>query len=397
MQKKIMPQSTVIKVIGVGGGGTNAVQTMIDSELQGVEFIVTNTDEQALHASTAPVKIHLGEGLGAGANPEVGRKAASEAKERIEKALEGANMVFVTAGMGGGTGTGGAPVIASIAKEMGALTVAVVTKPFLFEGRKRMRQAEIGLEELRKNIDSMITIPNQRLVSIAEKQMTLRQAFRKADEVLLHAVQSISDLVTQHGHINLDFADVRTIMKDMGMALMGTGIARGENRAEEAARMAISNPLLDDISITGARGILVNVEGNEEITLDEVHAATSLIQEAAHEEANILWGLVFNDNMEDRLRVTVIATGFDYAESERQNTPSADLHSIPLKSYATAGKGRKRAPLRTEKSWDLPPFPSKTAPAPIRPVRTQPASSGNQDLDTEFEIPTFLRKQQRVD
>ena len=385
-----MPQSTVIKVVGVGGGGTNAVQTMIDAELQGVEFIVTNTDEQALHASTAPIKILLGEGLGAGASPEIGKKAASEAKERLEKALEGANMVFVTAGMGGGTGTGGAPVIASIAKEMGALTVAVVTKPFLFEGKKRMRQAEIGLEELRKNIDSMITIPNQRLVSIAEKQMTLRQAFRKADEVLLHAVQSISDLVTQHGHINLDFADVRTIMKDMGMALMGTGISRGENRAEEAARLAISNPLLDDVSINGARGILVNVEGNEEITLDEVHAATSLIQEAAHEEANILWGLVFNDNMEDRLRVTVIATGFDYTEPELQPA-TPNLHSIPLRSYASIEGGRKKTSY--DKSWEVPSFPSKTASLPTKPARPKVASTGSHNLDTDFEIPTFLRRQ----
>lgn len=304
-----------IKVVGVGGGGSNAVSTMIDSNMTGVEFIVANTDIQALNASKSPNKIQLGfdltKGLGAGANPDVGRRAAIESYNEIVEKLEGADMVFVTAGMGGGTGTGGAPVVAKIARELGALTIGVVTKPFLFEGKKRGKHAEGGLAELKDNVDTLIVIPNQKLLSIAAEKTPLLETFKKADEVLLQAVKGISDLINIRGLINLDFADIRTVMSSKGIAIMGTGAAKGENRAVEAATAAISSPLLENVKIDGATGIIINVTGGSDLSLYEVNEASTLITEAAHEDAEIIFGAVIDDSMGDEVRVTVIATGFD--------------------------------------------------------------------------------------
>ena len=303
-----------IKVVGVGGGGGNAVNTMIASGLPGVEFIAANTDLQALGANFASTKIQVGmqltKGLGAGANPEIGRQAALEDTEVIRDHLAGADMVFITAGMGGGTGTGGAPVVARIAKELGALTVAVVTKPFQFEGKKRMRQADDGMRELKDAVDTLIAIPNQRLLAVAGRNTSLLETFKKADDILLQAVRGISDLITVHGLINLDFADVRTIMAEMGMAMMGAGSASGENRAVEAAQKAVSSPLLEDISIHGAKGVLINITGSHDLSLHEVNEAATLIQEEAHEDANIIFGAVIDEQMGDEIRITVIATGF---------------------------------------------------------------------------------------
>jgi cell division protein FtsZ len=302
-----------IKVIGVGGGGCNAVNTMIKSGLTGVEFIVANTDSQALAANLAPIKIQLGgdvtKGLGAGANPEVGRKAALDDYERISEIIDGADMVFVTAGMGGGTGTGAAPVIAKLAKDLGALTVGVVTKPFMFEGRKRMKQAAIGIQSLEECVDSLITIPNQRLLQIAGETLSLVETFKKADEVLLHAVQGISDLINNTGFINADFADVSTVMANKGLALMGTGIATGKDRAVKAATEAISSPLLEDITIDGATGIIINITGNSTLSMHETNEAVTLIMEAADEDAEIIFGTVIDDQMGDEVKITVIATG----------------------------------------------------------------------------------------
>jgi cell division protein FtsZ len=310
-----------VKIIGIGGGGNNALNTMISYQLTGVEFIAANTDAQALAANMAPFKLQLGEnltkGLGAGANPEVGRKAALEDVEKIREVLKGSDMVFITAGLGGGTGTGGGPVIAEVAREMGALTVAIVTKPFHFEGKKRMKQAEEGLANLKMTADALITIPNQRLLSISGKSMTLIEAFKKADEVLFHAAKGISDIIVGHGIINLDFADVRTVMAETGMALMGTGIASGENRSVEAAQRAISSPLLEDITIEGARGLLINITGGENMTLSEINEATTLVQKEAHEEANVIWGMVVDKTMKEEIRVTVIATGFGNKEEKK--------------------------------------------------------------------------------
>lgn len=303
-----------IKVVGVGGGGSNAVATMIESQMTGVEFIVANTDLQALHANPAQKKIQLGveltKGLGAGANPDVGRRAAIESYNQIVESLEGSDMVFVTAGMGGGTGTGGAPIVAKIARELGALTIGVVTRPFVFEGKRRQRHAESGLQELKDNVDTLIVIPNQKLLTISGDRTPLLETFKKADEVLLQAVKGISDLINIRGLINLDFADIRTVMQAKGMALMGTGFAKGDNRAMQAARMAISSPLLENIKIDGATGIIINVTGGPDLSLYEVNEASSLITEAAHEEAEIIFGAVIDSNMFEEVRVTVIATGF---------------------------------------------------------------------------------------
>lgn len=303
-----------IKVVGIGGGGNNAVSTMIDGGLNGVEFIVANTDRQALTAHKAITKIQLGteltKGLGAGANPEVGKRAAIESYNDLVEALEGADMVFVTAGMGGGTGTGGAPIVAKIARELGALTIGVVTRPFMFEGKKRMRHADGGIQELKENVDSLIVIPNQKLLSISNERTPLVETFKRADDVLLQAVKGISDLINKRGLINLDFADIRTVMSARGMALMGTGFATGENRAVEAATAAISSPLLENISIDGATGIILNVTGGPELSLAEVNEASTLITEAAHEDAEIIFGAVIDESMGDEVRVTVIATGF---------------------------------------------------------------------------------------
>jgi cell division protein FtsZ len=303
-----------LKVFGVGGAGGNAVNAMIAAGVKGVEFIAANTDLQALDISTAPTKLQLGakltKGLGTGANPELGRKSALEDDERIAELLVGTDMLFITAGMGGGTGTGVAPVVAGIARDCDALTVGVVTKPFLFEGKTRLAQAEDGLRELKETCDTVITIPNQRLMNVVARNTTLSDAFNIANDVLRQAVEGISNLVTQGGLINLDFADVKTIMSEMGMALMGTGQAAGENRALEAAQQAISSPLLEEAAIDGARGLLFNVTGGPDITLHEIHEAAQLIHEAAHEDANIMFGAVVDGNMENEVRVTVIATGF---------------------------------------------------------------------------------------
>src|SRR4051812_44858835 len=304
-----------IKVVGVGGGGGNALNTMISSDLEGVEFIAANTDAQALPNNLAQHKIQLGpqltKGLGAGGNPDVGRKSALEDVSRIQEALAGADMVFVTAGMGGGTGTGAAPVVAQIARDMGALTVAVVTKPFSFEGRRRIKNAEFGIQELGAAVDTIITIPNQKLLTIAGDDMSMLEAFQRADDVLLQAVRGISDLIVNPGLINVDFADVKAIMSNMGRALMGTGYGKGNNRALDAARMAISSPLLDDVSVEGATGILLNFTAGPDVRLSEIEAAASLVQESAHEDANIIFGVVTDSSMGDMVKVTVIATGFE--------------------------------------------------------------------------------------
>ncbi len=326
-----------IKVIGVGGGGCNAVNTMIRSGLTGVEYIVANTDSQALHANMASVKIQLGgnvtKGLGAGANPEVGRKAAIEDYERLSEALEGADMVFVTAGMGGGTGTGAAPVIAKLAREMGALTVGVVTKPFMFEGKKRSRQAEEGIQSLEESVDSLICIPNQRLLQLAGENLSLVDTFKAADEVLLNAVQGISDLINNTGLINADFADVSTVMTNKGLSLMGTGMAAGAERAIKAAKQAISSPLLEDVSINGATGIIINITGNSSLTTYETNQAVTLIMEAADEDAEIIFGTVIDDSMGENIKVTVIATGLQVARKEVTNhrpaTVAAPVYENP--------------------------------------------------------------------
>ena len=324
------PDSVVnIKVVGVGGGGNNVVNRMVKTGTKGVDFIAVNTDKQALAVSSATYKIQIGEkltnGQGAGSDPEVGRKSAEENRTQISKALEDADMVFITAGMGGGTGTGAAPIVADIAKELGVLTVGVVTKPFRFEGMRRMKQAEGGITELRNKVDSLVIIPNERLKLATDQKITMVNAFEIADDVLQQAVQSISDLIKNTGFINLDFADVSAVMKDAGRAHMGVGRAAGKNKAEEAAKMAISSPLLET-SINGAKGVLINVTGSMDIGLEEVETAANLVQEAAHPEANIIFGAAFDDTLEDELRVTVIATGFDEVES-----------SMPSKPFTQAG------------------------------------------------------------
>ena len=309
----VLRHGAVIKVIGVGGGGGNAVNRMIAADVKGVDFLAANTDAQALQASAAPVKIQLGakltKGLGAGANPEIGRQAALEDTDKIIGALDGADMVFVTAGLGGGTGTGGAPIVASLARELGALTVAVVTKPFSFEGKRRMMQAEQGLAELSQAVDTVICIPNERLMQFVDKGTSFFEAFRIADDILRQGVQGISDIITITGIINRDFADIKAIMEGMGYAVMGTAEASGENRAVEAVQRAIASPLLEDASINGAQGILLNITGSAKLTLHEVHEASSIVQKAAAENANIIFGAVHDEKMGDAVRVTVIATG----------------------------------------------------------------------------------------
>lgn len=393
-----------IKVIGIGGGGGNAVNTMIGSRLSGVDFMVANTDAQSLQASQAPVRIQLGsmvtKGLGAGANPEIGRRAALEDQEQIREYLEGSDMIFITAGMGGGTGTGGAPVLARVARDVGALTVGVVTKPFIFEGKKRMHQAEEGIEELKASVDTLIVIPNQRLLSIAAKTTTMLEAFHKADDVLLQAVRGISDLIITPGLINLDFADVRTVMAEMGLALMGAAAASGENRAIEAAQKAISSPLLEDISIQGARGVLINITGGPDLCLHEVNEAASMIQEEAHDEANIIFGAVIDETMTDEIRITVIATGFGEVKEEKKPAPApAPTPSTNVSSIANAAqKNRKVVHLGTiVDDLDTPTWQRKKAGSDeIETVtlgKTNFEFSGNQDEDDKYDIPTFLRRQ----
>jgi cell division protein FtsZ len=318
-------QGARIKVIGLGGAGGNAVNNMIDYQLNGVEFITANTDLQALQSTLAPVRLQLGthltKGLGAGANPVVGRQAAEEDRAQLADILTGADMVFITAGMGGGTGTGAAPVVADIAKELGSLVIAVVSKPFDFEGKKRKQQAEAGIHALRSSVDTLITIPNQRLLRVVDRGTSLRDAFRVADDVLRRAVQGISDLITVPGLVNLDFADVQTIMSGMGHAVMGTGVGRSERRATTAAQQAISSPLLEETSINGARGVLVNITGGMDMSLHDLDEAVAIIREAAHEDAHIIFGAVIDGELEDELRLTLIATGFDLPEPEVPTRP----------------------------------------------------------------------------
>ena len=383
-----------IKVIGVGGGGGNAINTMIAAKLNGVDFIVANTDAQAIDSSRAAIKIQLGEqitkGLGAGANPEIGRRAALEDEQRIREYLAGSDMIFLTAGMGGGTGTGGAPIIAKVAREAGALTVGVVTKPFLFEGKKRMKQAEEGIQELKANVDTLIVIPNQRLLSIAAKSTTMLEAFQKADDVLLQAVRGISDLIITPGLINLDFADVRTVMSEMGLALMGAASASGENRAVEAAQKAISSPLLEDVSIHGARGLLISITGGPDMSLYEVNEAATMIQEEAHEDANIIFGAVIDEKMKDEIRVTVIATGFGEKVEQPRSKPA--LQGLAI---AAAARNKKVVHLGTiVDDLDAPTWQRKRLGAQeSETVTLDKAIQFSPDDDDKYDIPTFLRKQ----
>jgi cell division protein FtsZ len=367
-----------IKVIGVGGGGGNAVNRMIAAKVEGVEFMVANTDLQALEASQAPIKIQLGakltKGLGAGANPEIGRRAALEDTEKIIDALEGADMVFVTSGLGGGTGTGGAPVVACLARELGALTVGVVTKPFAFEGKRRMTQAEQGLGELSEAVDTVICIPNERLMQFVDKGTSFFEAFRIADDILRQGVQGISDIITITGIINRDFADIKTIMKGMGYAVMGTAVASGENRAIEATNRAIASPLLEDASITGAQGILLNITGSSKLTLHEVHEASSIVQKIAAENANIIFGAVHDEAMKDSVKVTVIATGI---KPDKIGMRPRTSMSPAVRSAQQSVKNMmlRKEKLPVEVAADSPPVPEIAA----------------DDLD----VPAFLRRAQR--
>jgi cell division protein FtsZ len=409
-----------IKVIGCGGSGGNAVNTMINFGLEGVEFIVVNTDAQALNSNAAPTKLNIGsnvtKGLGAGADPEKGRKAALEDVQRIKEMVSGADMVFITAGMGGGTGTGCAPVVAQLAKEEGALTVGVVTKPFLFEGRQRARRAEIGLAQLAEHVDTLITIPNQKLLLLGDDDLTFIDACRKADEVLFQAVKGISDLITQNGIVNVDFADVKTVMNNMGRALMGTGIAKGASRARIAAEMAIQSPLLDDISVEGATGVLINVVGGPDLKMREIQEAASLVQEQAHEDANIIFGASIDESLGENVKVTVIATGFDAIQraqeqsvaamsmerpqNARQSSSFAAPQTVPsqqLRALAAQSSVSSRPVARET----LVPRESGTRQAhnaearqsqPRLPIRERAQSFP--ELDHDWDVPAFSRKQQ---
>ncbi len=386
----------VIKVIGVGGGGTNAVDRMVDAGLRGVEFIAVNTDAQALAMCDADVKLQLGgtitKGLGAGADPKVGREAAEESREELKEAIRGADMVFVTAGEGGGTGTGAAPVIAQIAREQGALTVGVVTKPFSFEGAQRTRRADEGIDELRAHVDSVIVIPNERLLEVVDPNTSIVDAFRLADDVLRQGVQGITDLITIPGLVNLDFADVRTIMANAGASLMGIGVATGEHRASEAARMAISSPLLES-TIAGATGVLMNITGGTDVGLFEINEAATIIREASHSDCNVIFGAVVDENVGDQLRVTVIATGFDGPRQppqqrgerprQQQGSSQGSWRREPLFPNYEAGGARREEPVQ---------------PAPSRPTPSVPSFSDDRgdlvvgDDDGVLDVPDFLRE-----
>lgn len=433
---QVATQGAKIKVIGVGGSGCNAVNTMIKMGLQGVEFVTMNTDKQALDASLAPTKVAIGQeitrGLGAGANPEIGRKAALEDYAKISEIIAGADMVFITAGMGGGTGTGAAPIVAKIAKEAGALTVGVVTKPFMFEGRKRMKHAQEGLEALRENVDSLIMIPNQRLLAISGAKLSMMDAFKKADEVLLNAVQGISDLINCTGHINCDFADVRTIMNNRGMALMGIGQAKGEHRAVEAATNAISSPLLEDVSINGATGIIINITGSADLSIHEVNEATTLIMEAAHPDAEIIFGTVIDETLNDGVKITVIATGLNAPAAQvavNITPPQPNAQMMNVAPVAVAAPVVSPIMVQevvieksAEKSIDEPSFDEFMAEAPQAAPESAPETKVNPGLasrqmgtgaeagelararaiaqrlgitnltDDEYDVPTYMRR-----
>ena len=383
-------KSAKIKVIGVGGAGGNAINNMIASKLVGVKFIAANTDAQALDTSNAPIKIQLGEkiteGLGAGANPEVGRQAALESEQTIREALQESHMVFITAGLGGGTGTGAAPVIAEICKDMGALTVAVVSKPFSFEGRKRTRQADEGLEVLKQTADTAITIPNDRLRGVASKNATMLEMFRKADEVLLHSVRGITDLIMMPGLVNLDFADVKTTMSKAGMAIMGIGNANGENRAVVAAERAISHPLLEDISIAGAKGVLMNITSSSDLTMEEMTEASDRIYNEVGEDAEIIWGTVVDDNLGDEMRVTLIATGIG-GESEKSIEEQRA-------EFETRGKVRDLTPADIRHAGDLevPTFIRRQEAANESSGATYRGYKGIVLDSNDLDVPTFLRR-----
>jgi cell division protein FtsZ len=408
-----------IKVIGVGGSGGNAVNTMINFGLEGVEFIVVNTDVQALNVNCAPVKLNIGtqvtRGLGAGADPERGRKAALEDVQRIKELIAGSDMVFVTAGMGGGTGTGAAPIIAQLAREEGALTVGVVTKPFLFEGRQRARRAELGLGLLSEHVDTLITIPNQKLLLLGDDDLSFIDAFRKADEVLYQAVKGISDLITQNGIVNVDFADVKTVMSAMGRALMGTGIAKGQNRARLAAEIAVASPLLDDISVEGATGVLINIVGGPDLKMKEIQEAASLVQEQAHEDANIIFGASIDETLGENVKVTVIATGFDADERALALEPPARA-SVPAPQTVPSARERTsypsaQAPSSRGTAFDIPlvrraahaheartqptAFAPRESPREAPAPRSQPRALAHEfpNLDNDWDIPAFQRKQ----
>ena len=384
-----IPPGANIKVIGVGGGGSNAVNRMISAQLQGVEFIAANTDGQALRKSRAPLKLQLGhkitKGLGAGANPEIGRQAALEDSEKIIAALDGADMVFITTGLGGGTGTGATPVIASLASELGALVVGVVTKPFTFEGRRRREQAEKGLDELRQSVDTVITIPNEKLLHTVERTTTLTEAFLSADDILLQAVQGISDLITVPGEINLDFADVKTIMSGRGMALMGTGISDGEHRAVEAAQKAISSPLLEDCSIDGAQGVLINITGGRDMTLHEVSEAATIVQKAAAEGAEIIFGTVIDDQMDTTVKITVIATGFNHDS----DIPAVDDAFAALATQVPENELDRPAFTRFGRQFDMGSLDEKNSSGGSGYSENAGTAHTTEDLD----VPTFLRRQ----
>jgi len=379
------PQSAVIKVVGVGGGGGNAVRHMIENNVEGVDFICANTDAQALSDIAAKTVLQLGtgitKGLGAGANPDIGRAAAMEDRDRIADALHGADMVFVTAGMGGGTGTGGAPIVAEVAREMGILTVAVVTRPFSFEGKSRLKIAEAGLGELEQHCDSLITIPNEKLLEVLGKNTSLLDAFREANDVLLGAVQGIAELIIRPGMINVDFADVRTVMSEMGAAMMGTGQASGENRAREAAERAINSPLLDDIDVSGAKGVLVNITAGMDLSLGEFAEVGDTIEEYASEDATVVVGTVIDPDMADTLKVTVVATGLGGAEAR---VPLAVVNRQPLETLGVT------SPSYGE-TYDLPPGKrARVAQSGGAQQAVAPAESGAEEY---FDIPAFLRRQ----
>jgi cell division protein FtsZ len=404
-------QNARMKVVGVGGGGGNAVNRMIDEDLDGVEFISVNTDAQALKQSKSQLKIQIGKkltrGLGAGARPEIGRQAIEENRDEVRRAMEGADLVFVTAGMGGGTGTGSAPVIAEMAREMGALTIGVVTRPFLFEGRKRMRQADQGLAELRRTADTVIVVPNERLLSVVGKGTSFRDALKKADEVLLHATRGISDLIHVTGEVNVDFADVRTVMASRGPALMGTGYGEGENRSVDAAQEAISSPLLDNVSIHGAQGVLINITGGMDLTIDEVTTIASIIQEASGEEAEIIFGAVHAPELEGEVRVTVIATGL-VQEGEMPSGVIRPSFARPERVMAAVGGngngggfGREpvREPVREARAMAAPQAsngraePKENGYVEAMPFPRPPQRPLARNQLTDLDIPTFIRRQ----